>query len=94
MWIEPVREWIKEAQTLDEIAKADALSSKKLSLQKLFGSNLHLKSRQVFGNPFPHYAELRSACGNFSKTDLDLIAEPPLGLEPRTDCLQNSCSTN
>jgi len=51
------------------------LPSKKLSLQKIFGSNLHLKSGIASGNPFPHYAELRSARGNFSKNDIDLIAE-------------------
>ena len=51
------------------------LPSKKLSLQKIFGSNLYLKSRIAFGNPFPHYAELRSARENFGEKSLVLIAE-------------------
>ena len=94
MWIEPVREWIKDAQTLDEIAKSADLPSKKLSLQKIFGSNLHLTGREASGNPLPHYAELRSARENFNEKCLTLIAEPPLGFEPRTFALQKRCSTN
>ena len=43
-WIEPTREWIKDASILDEIAKTDDLPSKKISLQKIFGSNLTLKN--------------------------------------------------
>ena len=39
-WIEPTREWIKDASMLEEIAKTDDLPSKKISLQKIFGSNL------------------------------------------------------
>jgi hypothetical protein len=49
------------------------LPSKKLSLQKIFGSNLHLKSRQVSGNPFKHYASLREARENLDKKDMTLI---------------------
>src|SRR3990167_7243898 len=73
MWIEPTREWIKEAQILDEISKTANLPSKKLSLQKIFGSNLILKGREASGNPFSHYAELRSARQNFAKKDETLI---------------------
>jgi site-specific DNA recombinase len=76
MWIEPTREWIKESQTLDEISKTADLPSKKLSLQKIFGSNLILKGREASGNPFSHYAELRSARVNFSENDVSLIAVP------------------
>ena len=72
-WIEPTREWIKDASILDEISKTADLPSKKLSLQKIFGLNLHLKSRQVFGNPFKHYASLREARENFVNNDLSLI---------------------
>jgi DNA invertase Pin-like site-specific DNA recombinase len=73
MWIEPTREWIKEAQILDEISKTADLPSKKLSLQKIFGSNLILKGREASGNPFSHYAELRSARENLGKKDVTLI---------------------
>src|SRR3989338_11251534 len=47
--------------------------SKKLSLQKIFGSNLILKGREASGNPFSHYAELRSARENLGKKDVTLI---------------------
>ena len=60
------------------------LPSKKLSLQKIFGLNLHLKSRQVFGNPFKHYASLREARQNFANNDLSLIVARSTGLEPAT----------
>ena len=93
-WIEPTREWIKDASILDEIAKTNDLPSKKLFLQKIFGSNLTLKKREAFGNAFSHYAELRSARENFAEKPLSLIAEPPLGFEPRTFTLQKCCSTN
>ena len=82
MWIEPTREWIKDASILDEIAKTNDLPSKKLSLQKIFGSNLTLKKRKASGNAFSHYAELRSARENFAEKPLSLIAEPRVGIEP------------
>ena len=37
--------------------------------------NLTLKKREAFGNPLPHYAELRSARENFAEKPLSLIAE-------------------
>ena len=76
MWIEPMREWIKDSQILDEISKTADLPSKKLSLQKIFGSNLILKGRKASGNPFSHYAELRSARENFGENDLSLVGVP------------------
>jgi len=60
---------------LGEIAKTDDLPSKKLSLQKIFGSNLTLKSRIASGNAFSHYAELCSARKIFPQKSLGLIAE-------------------
>ena len=82
-WIEPTRKWIKDASILDEISKTADLPSKKLSLQKIFGSNLLLHGRVATGNPFPHYAELRSARKNFGEKPLSLIME----------CLLNSART-
>ncbi len=93
-WIEPTREWIKEASILDKIANEADLPSKKLSLQKIFGSNLSLHGRVASGNPFPHYAELRSARENFSEKPMSLLAEPAGGFEPATFALQKRCSTN
>src|SRR3989344_4704759 len=46
VWLEPMREWIKDASMLDETVKADDLPSKKYSLQKIFSSNLHLHNKK------------------------------------------------
>ena len=94
LWIEPTREWIKDAGILDEIAKTDDLPSKKISLQKIFGSNLTLKKREAFAQPLNLWAELRSARENFAQNNLSLIAEPARGFEPRTSTLQKWRSTN
>ena len=83
-WIEPTREWIKDAEILDGIAKTNDLPSKKISLQKIFGSNLTLKNREAVGNPLNPWAELRSARQNPAKKSLGLIVEPLTGIEPVT----------
>ena len=93
-WIEPTREWIKDASMLDEIAKTNDLPSKKISLQKIFGSNLTLKNREAVGNGVNPWAELRSARQNFPQNDWALIAEPLDGIEPSTSSLPMTCSTD
>ena len=82
MWIEPTREWIKDALMLDEIAKTNDLPSKKISLQKIFGSNLTLKNREAVGNDLTPWAELRSARQNPAKKPFILFAERETGIEP------------
>ena len=57
-WIEPLREWIQEAQTLDEIAKSEDLPLKKSSLQKIFGSNLAIHAREARGTAKMHWLSL------------------------------------
>ena len=46
-WIEPLREWIKEAQNGVKIARGCDLMPKKVIAKKLFGSNLLLSSRNL-----------------------------------------------
>ena len=75
-WIEPTRDWVKDASILDEIAKTNDLPSKKISLQKIFGSNLTLKNREAVGIGLKPWAELRSARKNLNKNPLGLILEP------------------
>ncbi|MAZ41129.1 hypothetical protein CL654_03365 [bacterium] len=60
-WVEPVRDWIETASTLDEIAQKEDLLLKKSSLQKIFGLNLSIHAREARGNPIPPYAALRAA---------------------------------
>lgn len=47
VWLEPMREWINQAQALGEIANSKDSPSKKSSLQKVFGSNLTLHAREA-----------------------------------------------
>ena len=57
-WLEPLREWINEAQTMREIAKSEDLPLKKSSLQKIFGSNLTLHAREARGTAKMHWLSL------------------------------------
>ncbi len=83
-WLEPMREWVKDASLLTEAVTNDDLSLKKVSLQKIFGSNLFLKNRRVEFIPTTTYAELRSARENFNKTHSIQLLAPAPGLEPGT----------
>ena len=84
-WIEPTREWIKDASMLDEIAKTDNAPSKKSSLRKIFGSNLTLHARAASGEPVFPYAALRAAKSSDGETDLSLIMVPLTGIGPVSD---------
>ena len=92
-WIEPARSWIRDASMLDEIAKNFDLPSKKTSLQKIFGLNLTLQSREARGIALDQWAELRSARQKIGKMETCLILEPKAGIEPATYSLPWSCST-
>ena len=46
-WLEPMKEWIKDAQTLDKIASDDDLFAKKVKAKEIFGSNLLLGEKTV-----------------------------------------------
>ena len=89
-WIEPTRDWIKDASILEEVAKKDDLPSKKISLQKIFGSNpstslgtgLTLQAREASGNGVNQWLSLAIAKENFSKNDLSLTLERVKGVEP------------
>ena len=83
VWLEPLREWIKDASNIEENAMASDLPLKKSSAQKIFGSNLFLKNRRIEFNPTPPYAELRSARENFGEKEFCLVVVPSRGIEPR-----------
>ena len=86
-WIEPLREWIKDASTLDEIAKSEDLPLKKSSLQKIFGSNLTLFAREARGTAKMHWLSLpptkESQYQNASIQDLVPMMVTLRGFEPR-----------
>src|SRR3989344_6785456 len=91
-WLEPMRERIKDASTLDEIAKGDDLPSKKSSLQKIFGSDLILRNKKVEESPVKQWATLCVARKNFSNNDLSFLLAGGQGLEPTTKRLTVTCS--
>ena len=93
VWLEPLREWIKDASNIEENVISSNLPLKKSSAQKIFGSNLFLKNRLIEFNPIPPYAELRSARENFPENEFCLVAVRPAGIEPATISLKGSCST-
>jgi len=72
-WLQPLRQFINDASLLDETAKNFDLPSKKLSLQKIFGSNLSLTAREARGTALPQYAALRAAKINLSENSLSLF---------------------
>ena len=79
-WLEPLREWIQEAQTMREIAQSEDLPLKKSSLQKIFGSNLTLNAREARGTAKMHWLSLvggkESQYQNPRNFDLDSCLVP------------------
>ena len=84
VWLEPMRAWLKDASLLDEAAKSKDLPSKKLTLQKVFGSNLTLHAREARGVPANHWFSVAAAKENQSETDLVSSLVRGAGLEPAT----------
>ena len=82
-WLEPLREWIKDASILDEIAQSEDLSLKKSSLQKIFGSNLTLHAREARGTPKPHWFSLVGGKENQCQNSPVPKVVTLRGIEPR-----------
>ena len=81
-WLEPMQEWLNVASGLAEAAQSNDLSSKKSSLQKIFGSNPTLHHRRILENPLPPYAALRAARQKIPKNEASLIRVRRVGFEP------------
>ena len=88
VWLEPLREWIKDASNIEENAISSDLPLKKSSAQKIFGSNLYLKNRRIEFNPIPPYASLREARENFPEKGVCLVVVPSVGIEPTSQTPQ------
>ncbi len=80
-WLEPMREWIKDASLLEETSINDDLSHKKVSLRKIFGSNLSLINKKIQFVPITPYAALRAARENFAENELCLKLERDTRIE-------------
>ena len=69
-WLQPLKDWIKDAQMLEKIAETGTLESKKSVLLKIYGSNPVLKNSQIVSVPIPPYNTLLAARKNyFSDTE-------------------------
>ena len=92
-WLEPMKEWIKDAQSLDKIASDDDLFAKKVKAKEIFGSNLLLGEKTVRvaegdapnslgkfgGNPWD---ALRASRILASKKPFSSFVVPLRGIEP------------
>src|SRR3989344_8517428 len=96
-WLEPMKEWIKDAQTLDGIARDDDLFAKKVKAKEIFGSTLLLGEKLVRpsaqkilnslgkfgGNPWD---ALRASRILASKKPMSSLMVPGAGLGPASPC--------
>ncbi len=81
-WLEPMREWIKDASNLNDFDETASLSLTKSYTLKIFGSNLSLKNRRIVFSPIKPYASLREARENFGENNLCVKLERVRGVEP------------
>jgi|SRR5579872_57067 len=70
IWLEPLKNWLKDAQTLDGINQNPSLSFKKFFSQKVFGSNLLLQNKKVVSVAQTQWAALAAAREKNSKLPL------------------------
>ena len=104
-WLEPMEQWIKDAQNIEKIALDTDLFCKKVCIKKIFGSNLLLQNKSVrasapnFENSLANSGETVWACLRHAHTIFDIsdksrVLEPLIGIEPMTSSLPMTCSTN
>lgn len=86
IWIEPLKQWIKDARNLGEITLSPELHPKKSAAQKIFGLNLFLKNQKIEFVPQMQWAALCATRQNVSKLSESLILVPGEGLEPSIPC--------
>lgn len=97
-WLEPMREWIKEAELLPKIARDSNLFGKKVAAERIFGSNLVLAGRQArvsapeSGANAPQnrgqnqWAALRAAHDLALKKPTSFVLVGGEGIEPSIPC--------
>ncbi len=81
-WVEPLRDWLKDAQMLNEIHEDAPLSLKKSFAKKIFGLNLTLHAREARGVAEIQWASVAEAHQKIGKTDTCLFLVRGEGLEP------------
>ena len=81
-WIEPLRDWIKDAQMLNGIDETTPLPLKKSFVQKIFGLTLTLHAREARGVPQIQWASIAEAHQKISENELSCILVGGIGFEP------------
>ena len=89
-WIEPMREWLKEASSLPKISQESNFLPKKVAAKKIFGSNLRLANSKVVWGELKnsdsalkkHWAALLAARENVEKISERLLIVGKEGIEP------------
>ena len=89
-WLEPMQEWIKEAENLPKIARESNLFAKKVTAKEIFGSNLVLANREArLAAPSGEdlsgqnaWAALCAANGKVGQFSESQILVPLAGIEP------------
>jgi hypothetical protein len=72
-WVEPLRNWIKDGQTLNEITETTPLPLKKSFAQKIFGLNLTLYASEARGVAKTQWAAIAAAHLEIGKTPLSCL---------------------
>ncbi len=94
LWLEPLREWVKEAESLGEVATAPSLETKKSAARSIAGSNLFLKNQKIEFTPKMQWAALSAALQKYSENPDCNILVGRVGIEPTTNGLKGHCSTD
>ena len=81
-WLQPLRNWITEAQSLNKIATSGHSDAQKSSLQKIFGSNLTLTAREARGIAISPWDFIRGVKEKASGGDQCSIVVTLPGIEP------------
>jgi len=98
-WLQPLKDWIKDALMLEKIAETGTLESKKSVLLKIYGSNPVLKNSQIVSVPIPPYNTLLAARKKYFlekekpselREGLSMVA--PTGFEAATLHARSQCS--
>ncbi len=93
VWVEPMRNWIKQAVSIREIAKSDNLLALKTQSKEIFGLNLLLKNRKArlrapeaqLSPLTSHWVALCASLQNFEKSGKNpksFLVVRERGLEP------------
>ena len=81
-WLEPLRGWIKDAENAGETIVSPSLPLKKSLAQKIFGSNLYLRNKEIEFVPQTQWATLCAARQKISENSFCFVLERDTGIEP------------